>query len=57
MVLAKAIAQPFGKAGYDGTYLIGRALSGVFDLVTVWLVYLLTRRFTQPARRARSRPG
>ena len=46
MVLAKAIAQPFGKAGYDGTYLIGRALSGVFDLATVWLVYLLTRRFT-----------
>ena len=32
MVLTKAIAQPFGKAGYDGTYLVGRALSGVFDL-------------------------
>jgi len=47
MVLAKAVAPLFGKRGYDGTYLIGRALSGVFDLLTVWLVYLITRRFAQ----------
>ena len=46
MVLAKAVAQPLGKAGYDGTYRVGRALSGVFDLLTVWLVYRITRRFT-----------
>jgi YYY domain-containing protein len=45
MVLAKAVAPLFGKAGYDGTYLIGRALSGVFDLLTVFLVYRITRRF------------
>ena len=45
MVAAKAIAPLFGRRGYDGTYLIGRALSGLFDLVTVWLVYRLTRRF------------
>ena len=45
MLLAKAIAPVFGRRGYDGTYLIGRALSGLFDLVTVWLVYRLTRRF------------
>ncbi len=51
MVLAKAIAPAFGKRGYDGTYLIGRALSGVFDLLTVWLVYLITRRFA-PRRAA-----
>jgi YYY domain-containing protein len=44
MVLAKAIGPLFGRRGYDGTYLIGRALSGIFDLLTVWIVYRLTRR-------------
>ena len=47
MVLAKAVASARGRKGYDETYLIGRALSGVFDLLTVWLVYRITRRFTQ----------
>ncbi|MGE5412788.1 MAG: DUF2298 domain-containing protein, partial [Syntrophomonadaceae bacterium] len=47
MVAAKAIGLLFGRRGYDGTYLIGRALSGVFDLLTVWLVYRLTRRFAR----------
>ena len=45
MVVAKAVAPLFGRRGYDGTYLIGRALSALFDLVTVWLVYRMTRRF------------
>jgi YYY domain-containing protein len=45
MIMAKAVAPIFGWHGYDRTYLIGRALSGVFDLFTVWLVYLITRRF------------
>jgi YYY domain-containing protein len=45
MVMAKTVAPILGREGYDGTYLIGRALSGVFDLITVWLVYLITRRF------------
>ncbi len=45
LVLTKAIAPVFGRRGYDGAYLIGRALSGVFDLVTAWLVYRITRRF------------
>lgn len=42
--LAKAFGILFHKTGYDGTYLVGRALSGLFDLATVWLVYLLARR-------------
>ncbi len=42
--LAKALGGLAGKTGYDGTYLIGRALSGLFDLATVWIVYLLARR-------------
>ena len=45
MVLTKGVAAVLGKNGYDGAYLVGRALSGLFDLVTVWLVYLITRRF------------
>ena len=42
--LAKAVAQAARRDGYDSTYLFGRALSGIFDLVTVWIVYLLARR-------------
>jgi YYY domain-containing protein len=45
MVMAKAGARLFGKQGYGSTHLIGRALSGIFDLLTVWLVYRITRRF------------
>ena len=44
MTMARAVAPLFGRRGYDGTYIIGRALSGFFDLITVWLVYRLTRR-------------
>ena len=47
MVLAKAIGPIFGRRGYDGTYLIGRALSGIFDLLTVWIVYRITRLLAQ----------
>jgi YYY domain-containing protein len=45
MVLTKGVAAAVGKKGYDGAYVVGRALSGLFDLITVWLVYLITRRF------------
>ena len=46
MVFAKAVAPLLGKKGYGETHLVGRALSGFFDLLTVWLVYRITRRFT-----------
>ncbi len=45
MVMTKAVAPVFGKKGYGATHLVGRALSGIFDLATVWLVYRITRRF------------
>ncbi len=45
IVVAKVIAPLFGRRGYDGTYLIGRGLSALFDLFTVWLVYRMARRF------------
>jgi YYY domain-containing protein len=47
MVLAKAVAPLFGKAGYDFTYVVGRTLSGLFDLFTVFLVYRIARRFAR----------
>ena len=43
--LTHAIAAAIHKPGYDGAYLVGRVLSGVFDLLTIWIVYLLARRF------------
>jgi YYY domain-containing protein len=43
--LTKAIAAALHRDGYDGAYMIGRALSALFDLLTVWLVYRLCRRF------------
>jgi len=44
MLLARYAGERAGLAGYDGTYLAGRFLSGLFDLITIWLVYRLTRR-------------
>lgn len=44
IVLAKMSGGLLGIKGYDGTYLAGRALSGLFDLLTVWIVYLIARR-------------
>lgn len=43
--VTKAVAMAVRKEGYDGAYIVGRLLSGFFDLATVWLVYLLARRF------------
>jgi YYY domain-containing protein len=45
MFMTKALGDAIGKRGYDGSYLVGRALSGFFDLWTVWLVYRIARRF------------
>jgi YYY domain-containing protein len=49
------VAMMVGKlvrmTGYDGTYLVGRALSGLFDLVSVWMAYLVTRRVAPRAGR------
>ena len=45
IVLAKAAGMLLHKTGYDGTYLVGRVLSTLFDLLTVLLVYRIARRF------------
>ncbi|MEO8189168.1 MAG: DUF2298 domain-containing protein [Acidobacteriota bacterium] len=45
LFLTKAVAKLVHRPGYDGAYLVGRALSALFDLATVWLTYLIARRF------------
>jgi YYY domain-containing protein len=51
LITAKFVGQVVGKTGYDGIYLVGRALSGVMDLLCVLLVYLTAKRLygTKPA--------
>ena len=44
LVMAKFLGQVMGKTGYDGVYLVGRAMSGVMDLLCVLLVFLIGRR-------------
>lgn len=48
LFLVRAAAESTGQAGYDQIYLVGRVLSGVFDLGTValtfWLGLLLAGR-------------
>ncbi|MBC7234724.1 MAG: glycosyltransferase family 39 protein, partial [Chloroflexi bacterium] len=44
VVLAKALGELVGKTGYDGVYLVGRAMNSVLDLGSVLLVFLIGRR-------------
>ncbi len=39
-----APGAPLDLTGYGGVHLVGRALSGLFDLACVWLIYGLGRR-------------
>src|SRR5262245_42802163 len=45
MLLARYAGKLVGKTGYDGTFLVGRVLSTLFDLISVWLAYRIARRF------------
>ncbi|MCY3748597.1 MAG: DUF2298 domain-containing protein [Chloroflexi bacterium] len=44
LFLVESLARALGRTGYDEAYLVGRALSALFDLGTVGVVYLLGRR-------------
>ena len=48
--VTKVVADAVGKTGYDGAYIVGRALSAFADLASVWLAYLLARRFSKDRR-------
>ncbi|MGZ6987768.1 MAG: glycosyltransferase family 39 protein, partial [Thermoanaerobaculia bacterium] len=47
LFLTKAVAGALGRTGYGGVYRVGRVLSSLFDLLTVLLVYRITRRFAR----------
>lgn len=44
LFIVRAAGEIIDQTGYDEIYLVGRALSGVFDLMTVLLVYLIAVR-------------
>ncbi len=44
VVVTKFVGQVVGKTGYDGVYLVGRALSAIMDMLCVVLVFLIGRR-------------
>jgi len=46
--LVRAVAEWVGKTGYDEVYLVGRAVSVLFDLVTIFVVYLIGKRLYRP---------
>ncbi|HVE66414.1 MAG TPA: glycosyltransferase family 39 protein, partial [Thermoanaerobaculia bacterium] len=50
MFVTKVTAKAIGKDGYGGAHLVGRTLSSIADLFSVWLVYLLARRFSRDRR-------
>ena len=51
--LAKGVSLALlHRDGYDTTFLVGRVLSALFDLATIWITYLLARRFGGEARRS-----
>ncbi|MBC7256336.1 MAG: glycosyltransferase family 39 protein, partial [Chloroflexi bacterium] len=44
VVLTKFMGEMLGMTGYGAVYLVGRALSGVMDLLSILVVFLLGRR-------------
>jgi len=42
--LVKIVGQLVNQTGYGQIHLVGRTLSGLFDLATVWLIFLIGRR-------------
>jgi YYY domain-containing protein len=42
--LVRFVAEAIQRTGYDEVHLVGRAASAAFDLVSVWLVYLVGSR-------------
>jgi YYY domain-containing protein len=48
VALTKFLGGLVGKTGYDGIYLVGRAMSGMMDLLTVFLVFIIGRRLYGP---------
>ena len=47
MLLTRCVARLVHRQGYTETFLVGRVLSALFDLFSVWLVYRIVRRFAK----------
>lgn len=50
LFITRYVAQWFNMTGYDQVNVVGRVLSGVFDLGTVFLVYLIGKRLYRNAK-------
>ena len=44
LFITRAIAVFVGMANYDGLTLVGRAMSGLFDLAAIWMLFLVGQR-------------
>ncbi len=44
LFFTRMVAEWVGMASYDSVTLVGRAMSGLFDLLAVWMLYLLGKR-------------
>ncbi|MFO7917419.1 MAG: hypothetical protein R6V13_05025, partial [Anaerolineae bacterium] len=44
VVVTKFVGEMVGETGYDGVYLVGRALNGVLDLFSIVLIFFLGKR-------------
>ena len=44
LFLVKLVGEVLGKGGYDQVHLVGRVLSGLFDLFSVALIFFIGRR-------------
>ncbi len=52
LILTRIVGELFDQTGYSEIHLVGRALSGLFDLGTVLLVYLIAMRLFRKTRLA-----
>ena len=50
MFVTKVVARAIKQDGYGGAHLVGRALSTVADLFSIWLAYLIVRRLSRDRR-------
>ena len=48
--IVRYVAGWFGQAGYDQVNVVGRILSGIFDLGTILMLYLIGKRLYRNAR-------
>lgn len=48
--IVRYVGELFGMTGYDKIHLVGRAVSGAFDLGTIFLIYLIGKKLYKNSR-------